>query len=260
MRYTAIIILTCCAIVVAVTASGIPVIDVGHHVLQPNTPGQKVAINVIGSDQVSGFQLRAQIGDGLGPNPEPVFSAPADFTSSILNSFPAIVLMPNPIGDGTFYQSSISFATKGTFVTADGQLVLLEIDTTGFEEPGIYELKLKDTQIGQDTDFSGNNTIIDALITNGTISIGPVPLPGDFDSDGDVDGVDLAVMFANFNGPGGGVPANPATDLDGDGDVDGVDLAAVFGQFTGPLGSDRVPEPSSLMILGLVGFLKLGRR
>ena len=67
--------------------------------------------------------------------------------------------------------------------------------------------------------------------------------------------VDIAEMFSNFNGPGGGVPANPATDLDGDGDVDGVDIATLFGAFTGPLTPASVPEPSSLALFGLQSLL-----
>lgn len=86
------------------------------------------------------------------------------------------------------------------------------------------------------------------------------PMPADLDFDGDVDGVDLGVMFANFNGPGGGIPGNPDTDLDNDGDVDGVDLAVVFALFTGPLAPASVPEPSSLVLLGGLLTLGLSRR
>lgn len=90
--------------------------------------------------------------------------------------------------------------------------------------------------------------------------ISPELSPADFDTDGDVDGVDIAVMFANFNGPGGGVPADPATDLDGDNDVDGVDLAAFYGEFTGPLDPASVPEPSTLALLVMGGLLARRRR
>lgn len=84
--------------------------------------------------------------------------------------------------------------------------------------------------------------------------------PADFDGDGDVDGVDLGVMFANFNGPSGGVPADTRTDLDGDGDVDGVDVGTFFGQFTGPLAPANVPEPASLALLSFGGLLMTRRR
>ena len=85
------------------------------------------------------------------------------------------------------------------------------------------------------------------------------PELGDFDGDGDVDGVDIAEMFSNFNGPGGGVPTNPETDLDSDGDVDGVDITQLFGAFTGPLAPANVPEPTSLGLLAL-GSLAITRR
>lgn len=80
-------------------------------------------------------------------------------------------------------------------------------------------------------------------------------LLGDFDGDGDIDGVDVAEMFSNFNGPGGGVPGNPATDLDNDGDADGVDVATLFGLFTGPLAPAIVPEPTGLALFSLGGLL-----
>lgn len=90
-------------------------------------------------------------------------------------------------------------------------------------------------------------------------TVAPV-LIGDFDGDGDVDGVDIAEMFSNFNGPGGGAPANPDTDLDADGDVDGVDIASLFGAFTGPLSPTTVPEPSGLALLALGGVLITRRK
>ena len=54
-----------------------------------------------------------------------------------------------------------------------------------------------------------------SLSTNGTLVAEasfsrPLIAPGDFDADGDIDGVDLGVVFATFTGPGLGPPANPA--------------------------------------------------
>lgn len=78
---------------------------------------------------------------------------------------------------------------------------------------------------------------------------------GDADSDGDIDGFDLALFFGSFTGPNQGPPVISHTDVDGDGDVDGVDLGHAYSAFTGPLAPTNVPEPASLMLLGIGGLL-----
>ena len=95
----------------------------------------------------------------------------------------------------------------------------------------------------------------DAIVNIGEISEsiveGGVPgIPGDFDGDGDVDGVDLGVFAFDFaNSPEGGPPFAQA-DFDEDGDVDGVDLGVFSFSFANfPPSATAVPEPSSAMIL-----------
>jgi hypothetical protein len=74
------------------------------------------------------------------------------------------------------------------------------------------------------------------------------PVPGDFDSDGDVDGADFVVWQTHFPAASGGALATG--DADGDGDVDGADFVVWQTNFPtspGP-GSSPVPEPAALII------------
>ena len=84
-------------------------------------------------------------------------------------------------------------------------------------------------------------------------------IDGDFDMDGDVDGVDLGVFGFSFaNSPEGGPPFAPG-DFDMDGDVDGVDLGVFGFNFVNfpPVPSTSVPEPSAVLLAGLAlaGFV-----
>lgn len=63
-----------------------------------------------------------------------------------------------------------------------------------------------------------------ATITASIMAPGPAPCPADLNSDGTVDGADLAGILNAFGGSG------PA-DLNGDGTVDGVDLALLLNTF-----------------------------
>lgn len=65
--------------------------------------------------------------------------------------------------------------------------------------------------------------------------LGPLPGPGDFDADGDVDLADFAAWNACMTGPDGGLPAGAcaAFDFDADGDVDLADFAAFAAEWAG---------------------------
>jgi hypothetical protein len=89
-----------------------------------------------------------------------------------------------------------------------------------------------------------------------------VAVPGDFDSDGDVDGADFVAWQTNFP------KATDATlaqgDADGDGDVDGADFVVWQTNFPftpGP-GATAVPEPSAwlLGLFSISALVRLGNR
>lgn len=90
------------------------------------------------------------------------------------------------------------------------------------------------------------------------VKIGANGVPGDFDTDGDVDGADFVAWQTNFPKPSGATLAQG--DADGDGDVDGADFVVWQTNFptpTGP-GASPVPEPQSLALLNIGGLLVVG--
>lgn len=88
------------------------------------------------------------------------------------------------------------------------------------------------------------------------IEANPLPLRGDYDNDGNVDGDDLAVWEGEF----GDVAAGLSADGDGDGDADGDDFLIWqqdFGASTPVVvTAAAVPEPAGLALL-LMGLVSL---
>ncbi len=88
-------------------------------------------------------------------------------------------------------------------------------------------------------------------------------VPGDFDGDGDVDGIDFGIWQTGYYTASGASLGDG--DADGDGDVDGVDFAiwqAGFPTNIPPVGGGAlqiIPEPATLGLL-LIGGLALLRR
>jgi autotransporter-associated beta strand protein len=105
-----------------------------------------------------------------------------------------------------------------------------------------------------DYNYLGQNQI--ALITLASLH------PGDFDSDGDVDGADFVAWQTNFPKPSGATLAQG--DADGDGDVDGADFVVwqTYFPFTPGPGAAPVPEPGTAMlfIIGGAAVLAASRR
>ena len=123
-------------------------------------------------------------------------------------------------------------------------------------------------------DFSGQVTLMPTSENAGgssealpnvtiTISGSVTPMPGDADSDGDVDFVDYITTKGNFGTLTGAVWSDG--DFDGDGDVDFVDYITAKGNFgksaiclTPGAGGD-IPEPATLALVVLGGAALLGR-
>ena len=168
-------------------------IDVGDHLLLANTADQWIEVSATSSDpandpQVTGFNLAAQIGDGLGSNPEPVFQAISnpptegklygwDFRGGIWDAHPNTWIGELAAGAEQYAQSSLVLNTAGTTTPANGLIVRLHISTVGIAS-GTYDLKLKDTDIGSPSAFipSGSSDPIVPVITNGHITIGVATL------------------------------------------------------------------------------------
>ena len=118
-----------------------PDIDVGTHYLLAGATNQEVQIYVTGLDKVTGFNLNAQLGDGSGGNPEPNFQS-IEFAGGIWDAYP-YTITGGVIGDDQqLIQASIDFDNTGNEVLADGLLVTLAIDTSGFSATEIFDLKL----------------------------------------------------------------------------------------------------------------------
>lgn len=88
--------------------------------------------------------------------------------------------------------------------------------------------------------------------------IGSGGIPGDYDDDGDVDGDDFLIWQNHF--PQSSDADMSDGDADGDGDVDGDDFLIWQNHFSSSGGLATTPEPASLGVLVLGGFLMLRLR
>lgn len=82
-------------------------------------------------------------------------------------------------------------------------------------------------------------------------------VPGDFNNDGSVNGLDLAAWKANVPIAAGATVAQG--DADADADVDGADFLVWQRNFTG-VGVTAIPEPATLLLASIVGLAFIGRR
>ena len=160
-----------------------------------------------------------------------------NFTGGITNG-----LWDTNLGSGEVFASYGSIV----FPASSGAQDYLTLD---YSSSGTFSVESASIVAQGGANFSP--TVADLMVTVGS------GIDGDFDMDGDVDGVDLGVFGFSFaNSPQGGPPFADG-DFDMDGDVDGVDLGVFGFNFVNfPPSSAAVPEPTSLLLVSIaaVGF------
>jgi len=118
-----------------------PEIVVGEHYLLAGQAGQEVQIYVTGIDKVTGFNLKAQIGNGSAGPTEPVFESIV-FSGGIWDVHPYTVTGGVIVGTPQLAQASVTFSNTSNEVLTEGLLVTLVIDTTGFSASESFDLKV----------------------------------------------------------------------------------------------------------------------
>ncbi|MBN2473344.1 MAG: hypothetical protein JXB62_01955, partial [Pirellulales bacterium] len=165
-------------------------IEVGDHVLDPDTPDQEIGIYITGDEQVTGMNLFVQVGDGgpeVGGTDGPAITGADMITGTIFEE--DSVGGANPAAP-QIYISYIYLETENSTVTSDGLLVTLTIDTTGFLASDVnnpWDLRMTDTLDlpTQLLDNSPDPQPVPLTIINGTITIADTPnQPPTADADG----------------------------------------------------------------------------
>jgi autotransporter-associated beta strand protein len=147
------ILLLACVLFTTGVSYGACTIELSNSVLLPNLANQEIFLKVTGTDLVTGVDLRAQIGDGMGPQNEPKFLA-VNFAGGMWDSFPTMTSGSLIAGYEQYAQFSVIFSQCGQKIPANGIIAKLRIDTTGISA-GEFSLALKNTDIGADTVFIG---------------------------------------------------------------------------------------------------------
>jgi hypothetical protein len=133
--------------------------------------------------------------------------------------------------------TTTSYSQMGGLLSTFENLDILSFDPTASMFTMIF-------QMSSDFGFDSGNYL---RIDNVKLSYLPPPVPGDFDSNGYVDGADFMTWQSHF--PMSTNATLATGDADSDGDVDGADFVVWQTNFrTLPGFSTTVPEPSSLLL------------
>jgi len=155
-----------------------PLIDVGEHVLLPDTPGQVIPIYVSGGSSVQGVVFNVQVADGYDDVPCSTTDGPNIANVDLVGTetvFGGISNTGNNIIETRDQIWIVGAATSTGTVAADGLLANLTIDTTGwFGGEGPWQLRLGGTFNG-DTNFQSPEGQIVPAIINGSIRIDCLP-------------------------------------------------------------------------------------
>ena len=154
-------------------------IDVGEHVLLPDTPGQVIPILVSGGADVQGVVFNFQLDDGYPDVPGSTGDGPNIANVDLVGTgtvFGSIANSGNNVIESRDQIWVVGTTTSDGVIVAKGILAYVTIDTTGwFGGDGLWQLKLADTFNG-DTNFQTPDGQIVPIIINGLVTIDNLPV------------------------------------------------------------------------------------
>jgi hypothetical protein len=188
-------------------------------------------------------------------------------------------LGPYGLGPGAYYRHAPDYAWIQTSLvdpSSDYMTWVTQLDAKGNQDPSDDIVKyylngnlLATTAISNIIPFGGvsnafwgdgNETDPGAWRTSlfRFESFPTLVVPGDFDSDGDVDQADLVVWETHFGTASGAMSTDG--DADGDSDVDGADFLVWQRNFAPGPAVTGVPEPYSLLLAAAGALIAMKRR
>ncbi len=161
--------------------------------------------------------------------------------------------------DGNIVQEAIGEEPADVGLNSE-ELIALRVDPDAEVSPANYEDVYEDVDFstfGSPNRFNVNTeNTLDGVQDFSNVRAWLATIPdGDADLDGSVDVTDLAILAANWGGPGKWMTG----DFSPDGEVDVSDLAILAANW-GSKGAQSVPEPATLTLATLIGGALVGRR